>query len=100
MSGKVDRLQPLKVYTIIRTAEDADYGTFERPSARGSWFSRERAMDKLAETVKDETNRLDERFDTLKRGPDFWEVSKKNYRLYIRLEIVESSILDSLSSYK
>ena len=92
-----NNVQPVQLYTIIRSGDDADRGIFTNPYSEGSFFSRERAIERLAQLVEEEKAGLSEHLDCIEDGEDFWGAYEEGYAAahFVRLEIVTSELVDS-----
>lgn len=92
-----NNVQPVRLYTIIRSGANADRGIFTNPYPEGSFFSRERAREKLAQLVEEEKTGLSERLDCIEEDEDFWEACEDGYAAahFTRLEIIISELADS-----
>lgn len=85
---------PTMVYTIVRTAVDADRGIFDDPSAMGSDLNYERAQERLAKLIAEEKKTLSGHYDTEKLLEDSWEISEADYAAahFVRIEILSSEL--------
>ena len=86
-----------KIYTILQTSLDADYGDFPDPDALGSYLSRERAKEELARLVEEQKRELKPLRNTIKEEDGVWEAYEHgNWTAnYIRLEILTTEIKDA-----
>ena len=82
------------VHTIVQTAADADHGFFPDPFARGSYFSIDRARERLAELIAEEKKTLSSRYDKEELSEDCWEAYEDGNAaaLFVRIEILSSEL--------
>ncbi len=85
----------IPIYTIVATGADADRGFFPDPEVRGSYRSIEAARTELAQQIKRERLELDDRYDEINEGEDYWEAYQDGYAaaLFSRIEILSSTLL-------
>lgn len=85
-----------KIYTILQTSLDADYGDFPEPDALCSFLSRERAKEELARLVEERKRELKPLRNTIKEEDGVWEAYEDgNWTAnYIRLEILTTELVD------
>lgn len=86
------------VHTIVQTAADVDQGFFPDPIARGSYFSIDRARERLAELIAEEKKTLSSRYDKEELSEDCWETYEDGNAAarFVRIEILSSEVSPEL----
>lgn len=82
------------VHTIVQTAADVDHGFFPDPFAWGSYFSIDRARERLAELIAEEKKTLSSRYDKEELSEDCWEAYEDGNAAarFVRIEILSSEV--------
>lgn len=86
------REHTVKIYTLVMTATDVDWGLFQSPTEYGSYLSPQRAKQKLEELIKQEQEKLRSRYDREERTETSWEAYADGEVAahFVRVEIVTS----------
>lgn len=89
MSGK-------NIFTIITTSADVHQGFLQSPTPDSSFFSFEKAKERMEKLVKEEKNICNSRCNTEEISEGLWYVYEEGYAndCFIRIEILESEIQD------
>lgn len=87
--------EPVKVYTIVQTAVNADQGFFPDPFSWGSYSSLEQARERLAELVTAAKKDLSDRYNKEDISEDHWEAYEDGYAAacFMRIEVLVSDLL-------
>ena len=90
-----------EIFTIIRTAADADKGLFPAPSTEGSYLSHTSANAAMWALVEEEKEThdfhcSDEDYEE-EYGDDFWEAYERGYAAanFLRFDILRSELKEN-----
>jgi len=86
----------MTVYTIVATSVDLDRGYFPTPEVKGTCISMESAQKILDRLIAAEEQELDDRYDQVERGDDFWEAYQDGEAAtcFYRFDILTSELQD------
>ncbi len=86
----------MTVYTIVATGVDLHRDYFPTPEVRGTCISLESAQKILDRLIEAEKRDLDERYNQIERGEDFWEAYQDGEAAscFSRFDILSSELQD------
>lgn len=84
----------IPTYTIIKTGADADRACFPDPEVKGCYLSLACARAEFARLVDAEKQALDERYNSIDDGEDYWEAYQDGYAslCFSRIDLLTSEL--------